>query len=204
MPAATTNPPERASIPTFVLFTTPIQLCCLEPDSRHCPICSEPYIEPQNTRPTGEDGKEWAMRVDMSATEDASTKCCRHVFGRRCLEKHINSKGPWHNKCPLCRQKWWINDAPLHHSSINEALGRRTRSGSFWRRSERGSGRQSESAREGFIGQILDTFAVAEGSERIDATVQEVEETLERLYQSRGQRSRGSDVVAAGPTVTSD
>jgi hypothetical protein len=50
----------------------------------------------------------------------------------------------------------------------------------------------------------LDTFEVAEGSERIDATVQEVEETLERLYQSRGQRTRGADVVAAGSVVTSD
>ncbi|KAF1973104.1 hypothetical protein BU23DRAFT_554636 [Bimuria novae-zelandiae CBS 107.79] len=177
-----------APIPAFVLFTTPIHLECLAPDSRTCPICSEPYIEPQNTRPSPEDNEEWAMRVDMSATNQGSMKCCRHIFGRRCLEKHIKSCGPWHNKCPLCRQKWWISEDPPRHSSLTQAITQRIRTGRVGRRAGGSTRGQNQSQRSTFIGQVLETFAVDEGNERINATVHEVEETLDLLYQSQAQR----------------
>jgi len=121
------------------------------------------------------------MRVDMSATDSGSTKCCRHIFGRRCLEKHVNSRGAWHNKCPLCRQMWWgaAYEAP-HHSSRERAGTRRIRDGRVRRRGDR---RQDGPSRFGFVRQVLDTFAVEEGSEQIKATVQEVEERLARMYQ---------------------
>lgn len=192
-PISIPESPTPASVPKrptpgFVLFTTPIRLECLEPDSRTCPICSEPFIEPQNKRPDPEDTEEWAMRVDMSATDYKSTKCCRHIFGRRCLEKHINSKGAWHNKCPLCRQIWWVSESPLHNSSPAQTSSQRRNPGGIRRRNDSNTRRQQRSTRSEFIAEVLNIFAAADGNDRIDATVNEVEQTLARLYQSRLSR----------------
>lgn len=172
--------------PGFILFTTPIYLNNIPPDSRTCPICSEPYIEPLKARPRPEDTDEWAMRVDMSATDEGSTKCCGHIFGRRCLEKHINSQGAWHNKCPLCRQAWWITPVEtLQHASRGTASGQRVHDGGIERR--RSSRRQDRPSRSSLVREVLDTFAVQGMSEQIDATLEEVEQKLALIYRGRGQ-----------------
>jgi hypothetical protein len=149
-----------ASHPHFILFTTPVYLNSIPLECRTCPICAEPYIEPSKSRPNLEDTDEWAMRVDMSATDAGSRKCCGHIFGRRCLEKHINSHGAWHNKCPLCRQEWWTTnpkELPQHRPR--------------WPRNEQDDSngsvrRQDLLAQSSFVRQVLDVFACEGGRGR--------------------------------------
>ncbi|KAF2260396.1 hypothetical protein CC78DRAFT_571208 [Lojkania enalia] len=105
----------RTSPSSFILFTTPLTVASLDPSSRECPICSEPYGEYQpNTANiiSNYEVQEWAVRVDLCATPAGGARLCSHVFGRRCLEHHLRSNGAWHNKCPICRAPWF---EPVDH-----------------------------------------------------------------------------------------
>jgi hypothetical protein len=144
------------------------------PDRRTCPICIEPYIEPSTSRPSPKDTYEWAIRVDISATDAGIRKCCGRIFGRLCLEKHINSPGVWHNKCPLCREEWWANPKELaQHRPVWTTSEQEDGDGRVWR--------YDRPARLSIVRQVLDAFAVDGGSEQIDVTVDEVEERLALL-----------------------
>ncbi|KAF1938317.1 hypothetical protein EJ02DRAFT_315470, partial [Clathrospora elynae] len=105
------------------LFTTPVLLKSLAIEDRSCPICQEAYIEPvapgkkrdeDNSKEEEEDdqnAKEWPVSIDMVAEHCGLKRCCGHVIGRKCLERHLQSHGAWRNKCPLCRDVWFGNDA---------------------------------------------------------------------------------------------
>lgn len=99
--------------PKLVLFTTPVPLENLSSDDRTCPICCEPYVALKPTRRIDDEG-EWAIRIDMSAAIHGRTRCCGHVFGRKCVEKYLNYNGPRGHLCPICRQNWW--DPEKYHS----------------------------------------------------------------------------------------
>lgn len=91
------------------LFTTPIPLASLEADNKTCPICHEPYIEPPASGCAHDSDQEWPVSVDMVAERLGLKRCCGHILGRRCLEKHLQACGDWRNKCPICRDIWFSN-----------------------------------------------------------------------------------------------
>jgi hypothetical protein len=68
-----------------------------------CPICHNPYADPpQNyVHPDlPEDEEEYTVQIENRGE-------CTHVFGRRCLERHIRGGNPWSHTCPLCRTEWF-------------------------------------------------------------------------------------------------
>lgn len=72
------------------------------PNDQQCPICNEFYVDPPERYvhpdfPSG--SSEYACQI-------RNVGGCKHVFGRRCLEKHMRSGGPWSHTCPLCRKEW--------------------------------------------------------------------------------------------------
>lgn len=209
MTDAANSAEQRPTSPArFVLVSTSLSLCDLDEDSRQCPICLEPYIEPQNTSPDGEHGQhgqEWAMRVEKSATGHGVITCCRHVFGSRCLDEHINSSEAWSNKCPLCRQVW----GPPHELAPHRPPPpppprediRRDHTDSVTQRSEGSSAGQNNPSRDRLPSQFRDTFAPQEGGEHvelIDVTISEIEAALSRIYQGRQQQQGGSDPASNG------
>ncbi|KAF2877201.1 hypothetical protein BDV95DRAFT_481577 [Massariosphaeria phaeospora] len=211
MPRSSSNVPQSGAAAQFVLFTTPIPLSCLEPSSLSCAICREPYGEYTPTSVDLEDGRaEWAVRVDISAAHDGGTRCCGHIFGRRCLEKHLRTAGAWHNKCPICRAVWFSYARSDTNQSTSTAttqttsallnatatvsprvpwlsrstLRRRHRNGGIGRVSSGLSNRGRLQRASGFIQHVLDAFEVEEGSDEVKASVEQVEVTLEQLYRN--------------------
>jgi hypothetical protein len=105
----------------FILFTTPVPISSLDDDSKLCPICTEPYVEFEpnsytssmvsTSRPDTADSNDFipecAVKVHLSASSEGKSKLCGHIFGRHCLEQHLNSKGDFRNRCPLCRNVWF-------------------------------------------------------------------------------------------------
>lgn len=186
----------------FVLFTTPLSLESLDPDSRKCPICKEPYAEYQaSSTESDKDALEWAIRVDMLAAIDGQRRCCGHVFGKRCLQAHIKSPTPWHNKCPLCRSTWFTQPGdPMTQSSETQDMSapassqrrvtgvaasgpRRPTLGARIRRSANNhTSRLRPQRSPAFIQQVLAALEVEEGSDEVKASVEEVEQALARLY----------------------
>jgi len=220
-----TSTPRRAPIQGFVLFTTPLRLNSADLDSSECPICREPYIDFQQPLldPSNTEG-EWAVRVDISAARDGGKRCCGHVFGRKCLERHVKGNEPWRSGCPICRAPWFTEEgngissstaatsdtstarsadppstAPSSRATTRDRASRLARS--VLRRCEgrrrsggrRENGRISSRGRDQtsalFIQQVLDAFGVEAGTEEIKASVEQVEETLERMYQELDEGS---------------
>lgn len=212
---ATAQDAGSTSVPLFVLFTTPMNLARLPNDSNTCSLCMEPYGEYIPSTPNLNDSQpEWAVRVDLAAAQDGSTRCCGHIFGRRCLERHLKSAGRWHNKCPLCRAVWFTSpvfDPPtpprllppprprsgsaalsaLATASIPSNLTWRTTAAlrarlqdEEFRRDQDLSNRLRLQRSVNFIQQVLERFSVVDGSEEVKASVEEVETVLEQLYES--------------------
>lgn len=170
------------STPGFILFTTPIYLANLGFEDRNCPICQDEYIEPQMERPEIDNIGEWALRVDISATEEKSTACCRHVFGRWCLEKHVNSQAPWYNRCPLCRMEWWVTPR-LADTSPESIQG--VGAGEDGRQGGHSTPGEARAPQTSIVQQVLNEFAIEGESDRINATVQEVSRRLGFIFQQR-------------------
>ncbi|KAF2255164.1 hypothetical protein BU26DRAFT_151643 [Trematosphaeria pertusa] len=195
-----------ANLPSshLVVFTTPLPLRCLQADSRDCPICHEAYGD---YRPgmldLGEAQAEWAVRVDLTAEPDRSRRCCGHIFGRRCLEKHLRRPEPWHNKCPICRLTWFPSDNLSNHRAATPASARppttavastrvsarrilesrHRRQGNGRRSSSRGPSTRPQRP-SSFIQQLLEHFEVRDGSDEVKASADEVEQRLRGLYGS--------------------
>ncbi|KAF1949956.1 hypothetical protein CC80DRAFT_554857 [Byssothecium circinans] len=79
-----------------------------DPLSLQCPICHNPYSaqDPSYLHPlspislSDPEGTEYPVQVKDRGT-------CRHIFGRRCIERHIRADQPWSHSCPLCRVEWF-------------------------------------------------------------------------------------------------
>lgn len=188
-----------------VIFTTPLFLTSIAPANRSCSICLEPFIEPPSPGSTREDQEgEWAVRVDLVAEVSALKKCCGHILGKRCLEAHLRSPGPWRKQCPLCRDVWFRPSSRAkpatrasHRLQTAPSNGRATRftapaadrasrgrSGSPPR--ERGE-QQLSSAHSlddytDFAQQVRAKLQIKDGSEEVTRTLEEVEQTLREFY----------------------
>lgn len=97
--------------------TNPVQLASLQPDpsSQFCPICREPYHsqDPAYLHPLLlTDTFEYPVQV-------VDRGPCRHIFGRRCIERQLRAGQPWSHVCPICRQEW----LPTPHSARGEIIG---------------------------------------------------------------------------------
>jgi hypothetical protein len=86
--------------------TVPLPVYSLPNDSPNdqlCPICNEFYSDP----PINYMHPDFPSHADEYACQVRNIGGCKHVFGRRCLEKHIRSNAPWSHTCPLCRKEWF-------------------------------------------------------------------------------------------------
>jgi hypothetical protein len=101
------------------LIITPYSIS--SPEDTTCPICHETYSDPPSTGLNlgPETEQEWAVSVDYAAEWFGHRKCCGHIVGRLCLEKHLNTRGAWKNKCPICRDIWYHEVAP-ERAQVNE------------------------------------------------------------------------------------
>ncbi|KAH7406290.1 hypothetical protein DE146DRAFT_651264 [Phaeosphaeria sp. MPI-PUGE-AT-0046c] len=87
-----------AQVPIFSLPNT-------SPHDQQCPICHSFYIDPPSSHyvhpdfPLGAHIAEYAVRIK-------NVGGCEHIFGRRCLEKHLKAGLPWSHTCPMCRREW--------------------------------------------------------------------------------------------------
>lgn len=85
--------------------TRPLELSALpsDPLSRQCPICRDRYHAQHHAylHPLlPADTPEYPVQVcDRGA--------CRHILGRRCIERHVRAGQPWSHTCPLCREEWF-------------------------------------------------------------------------------------------------
>ncbi|KAF2110520.1 hypothetical protein BDV96DRAFT_202837 [Lophiotrema nucula] len=193
---------------SFILFTTPLEVGKIDPYSRDCPICNEPYgtYSKAIDLSSNDDLLEWPVRVDLCATPDSRTRLCGHIFGRRCLEKHLKAQGPWHSKCPMCRMTWF---EPVHSGvNIGPAFWS-PREGSSRNDEEIGEPPQAQDTDEEaakqeqeqttprdrlrrrrptpFLRRVLEACNVEEGSDEVRGSVDDVERTLEQLYAGREQ-----------------
>jgi hypothetical protein len=124
-PLPETTPAQMPSR-NFILFTTPVPISSLDDDSKLCPICTEPYVEfepnsytssmmstsgPDTASTEAADSDDFipecAVKVHLSASSEGKSKLCGHIFGRHCLEQHLNSEGGFRNRCALCRNVWF-------------------------------------------------------------------------------------------------
>lgn len=97
--------------------TRALRLSALPPDplSRQCPICRDLYHaqDPAYLHPLlPADTPEYPVQV-------RDRGLCRHILGRRCIERHIRAGHPWSHTCPLCREEWF----PAPTSARAEIVG---------------------------------------------------------------------------------
>jgi hypothetical protein len=182
------------------LLITPIAIPLLK--NPQCPICHEPYTEPPSSDHLPEPEQEWAVRVDMIAEWFGTKRCCGHIVGRKCLEKHLKGPGPCRNKCPLCRDVWFHDVAPRDAQPVPARNTLRTPRRSQ-RIAERGARMQglaelNLSSRYGvaharsrqratrrparFTQQLLAALEVEEGTEEVRGSMEEIERRLNMLY----------------------
>lgn len=193
-----TRPADQAA-----LFATPVSLASLDATERTCPICHEDYIEFSSSPTLDGLDQEWPVRVDCVAEQSGLKRCCGHIFGRRCLDKHIQSLAGWRNKCPICRDIWFgnptANNAPTPEESqptaqrepqVPNPLRRSSRIG---RRNLPDPGmaeRAGVSPRQrvhpwrstSFMQRLLGVLEVEEGSDDVQITLEEVQQRLHALY----------------------
>jgi hypothetical protein len=72
------------------------------PQDQQCSICHEFYGDP----PTNYVHPDLPPGTPEYACQVRNVGGCRHIFGRRCLERHIRGGTPWSNTCPICRKEW--------------------------------------------------------------------------------------------------
>jgi len=194
------------------LLITPIPPHKLE--DINCPICQEPYSEvPSSTKVLENDSEqEWAVSIDMVAEWFGPKKCCGHIMGRRCLEKHLQAAGQWRNKCPLCRDIWFHESVPAHvqrpvappapaparpqpsstvapRRSARLAAREATRLGTVQPRMSESNGiiraphhERRRPRPERFTSQLMAALEVEDGSCEVKGTFEEVTQRLSRLY----------------------
>lgn len=192
------------------LLITPIALSVLE--DLQCPICHELYTEPPTPNRLRGPDQEWAVRVDMIAEWFGTKRCCGHVIGRKCLEKHLKGPGAWRNKCPLCRDVWYHEVVPKDaqqptraHLRLSAAhTPRRSQRTAEQRSIDYRMSELSLSSRHGvapaqpsrrqqrrptsFTQRLLAALEVEEGSEEVKGTMEEVERRLDELYENNAAR----------------
>ncbi|KAF2823202.1 hypothetical protein CC86DRAFT_328302 [Ophiobolus disseminans] len=187
------------------LLITPISLLQLE--DPNCPICQEPYSEvPPSPERQGPE-EEWAVSIDMVAEWFGPKKCCGHIMGRKCLEKHLSAAGQWRNKCPLCRDIWFHERVPAHVQWRPAPIPPQPSADVAPRRSERiaakatarsGTQQPKMSDHSGinraprqqrprprpvhFTGRLMTALQVEDGSCEVKGTLEEVEQRLSTLY----------------------
>ncbi|KAL5114484.1 hypothetical protein ACEQ8H_007627 [Pleosporales sp. CAS-2024a] len=182
------------------LLITPMALSLL-PDLQ-CPICHELYVEPPSAQQATEPDQECAVRVDMIAEWFGPKRCCGHILGRSCLVTHLQGPGAWRNKCPICRDVWYHDDAPADALQEErrpravprgEGAPRRSLRIAARRTTAQGLAEQSLSRRYGvvvrsqrhparFTQRLLAALQVEDGSEEVKGTMAEVERKLNTLY----------------------
>ncbi|KAJ4984820.1 hypothetical protein SVAN01_09693 [Stagonosporopsis vannaccii] len=178
------------------LFTTPLPLSLIAPSDRGCSICLEPYIEPLHHASTqeGQQG-ECAVRVELVAEASGPRRCCGHVFGKRCLEAHLRSSGPWKRRCPLCRVPWFqelntlaeqAENIPDPHAQPNDhsiaqsrpsLLNSTNRERSRIPRNDRGHTLQRPHAQHSasFTQLVREKLKIGEGSDEVGRSLEENE-----------------------------
>ncbi|KAF2658544.1 hypothetical protein K491DRAFT_676360 [Lophiostoma macrostomum CBS 122681] len=180
----------------FLVFTTPVQLSTI-PDSPDCAICKEPLSAFDPAVRSQE--QEYPVRVDIAATPTGSVRLCGHIFGRKCLEQHLRTKGPWSKNCPLCRRVWFKNEEK-ETENTHSALSSTLRLSWFPRperqrhrehmasagQSEAGAQPDEETFRQSFMQQVLDALEAEKGSREVRGSVEDVERALQKLYQKLG------------------
>jgi hypothetical protein len=185
------------------LLITPIALSTIE--DRTCPICREGYVEPPVTSGSEvSEDEEWPVSVDMVAEWFGPKRCCGHIMGRKCLEKHLKTVGEWSNTCPLCRDCWFHRivpegvdesedgedqDAPAEPVRRSPRLAAR-RGGAEPTTSERnGVGQHQSNKRRRrlrpahFATRLLAALEVQDGCDGVTGTLEEVKEKLDKLYE---------------------
>jgi hypothetical protein len=209
MAQPSTNNTQQPPTTGYVLFTTPLKLGSIDLDSPECPICREPYIDFQQSLPSSNESEgEWAVRVDISAAQVGGKRCCGHIFGRRCLERHVKGNEAWRNTCPICRAPWFVTETNGRPASTSSSSGRPVyprsrastrdrasqvarsvlrrcesrRGGDVRRTIDRSWNRRRSQPRVPFIEQVLGRFGIEADGEEIKASVEQVEETLDRMY----------------------
>jgi hypothetical protein len=202
------------------LIITPYSIS--SPEDTTCPICHETYSDPPSTGLNlgPETEQEWAVSVDYAAEWFGHRKCCGHIVGRLCLEKHLNTRGAWKNKCPICRDIWYHEVAP-ERAQVNEHPATQARlhprTADEPRRSQRiaarldesqapsspprvcnrgdvNRGRQSLRTRTRpphFMQQLLAALGVENARDGVKGTKKEVYGRLERLYGELAQSQDG-------------
>ncbi|KAH7402888.1 hypothetical protein BKA66DRAFT_404477 [Pyrenochaeta sp. MPI-SDFR-AT-0127] len=192
------------------LLTTPISVTTLDVGDRKCPLCHELYVEPVHQNKSNDTEKEWPVSITIAAQWSGLKRCCGHIFGRRCLEKHLQASGAWRNKCPICRDVWFDNTAANEDTTPHEQLQAETHyqarvtrplrrslriaSRAMVRRRTRGTplGEDQRYASTGiqrarivgsdFMQQLLRALEVNNGSDEVNGTLEEVEQKLGALY----------------------
>lgn len=104
--------------------TNALQPSMLPPDppSRKCPICHDAYHaqDPAYLHPLlPADTPEYPVQVHERGR-------CRHILGRRCIERHIRAGQPWSHTCPLCRGEWFPAPNSARNpmvSTLDDVLG---------------------------------------------------------------------------------
>ena len=197
------------------LFITPLSLAALDVDDRTCPICLETYIEPiRHAGFTPDTEKEWPVTVDMVAEQFGQKRCCGHVVGRKCLEKHLRGPWAWRNSCPLCRDIWFgslcSNSTPRESVSQNGVTDQSTEACILPRRSLRIASRvttpatqatrmsnnhgvhkrsrsvlQPTNHSQSFVQSLLGALGVKSGTSRVNGTLDDVERVVKKLYASQ-------------------
>jgi hypothetical protein len=72
------------------------------PHDQQCPICHIFYADP----PSNYVHPQFPGNTPEYACQIRNVAGCNHIFGRRCLERHIRGNLPWSHTCPLCRKEW--------------------------------------------------------------------------------------------------
>lgn len=102
------------SIPPFQIqnflsrHTVQIPIFSLPNESPHdqqCPICHTFYTDPPSSHYVHPDFP-LSAHIREYAVQIKNVDGCKHIFGRRCLEKHLNAGLPWSHACPVCIREW--------------------------------------------------------------------------------------------------
>jgi hypothetical protein len=89
-------------IHTYLELLRPVSMHLLNDNGvdRTCPLCLEPYVDLSDDRVTDYPVRPGIQRSGFQ---------CDHVFGRLCIEQHIQSGEEYSTRCPICicREEWF-------------------------------------------------------------------------------------------------
>ncbi|KAF2727408.1 hypothetical protein EJ04DRAFT_138017 [Polyplosphaeria fusca] len=94
--------PDPAVYDFLQRHTVPRNLSSLCPDQDECSLCLEKYAAqvPGYTHPQHpSSAPEYPVQI-------CNVGACRHIFGRLCMQSHIESLIEKGSSCPFCREEW--------------------------------------------------------------------------------------------------